>query len=129
MSMRLYQVVVGTTDGETRLIKVPSRTGVQAGDAAAGLMQPGETILEILEKPDPVQDVDGPPAGTRARPDQSMTADRAHAPAPALDSELLLDGQEEVFSRTEVELGRIEHQTDTQHAPGSGRRSTNVAGG
>lgn len=25
------------------------------------------------------------------------------------DEELLIDGQEEVFSRTEVELGRIEH--------------------
>ena len=28
---------------------------------------------------------------------------------PEHDSELLIDGQEEVFSRTEVETGRIEH--------------------
>ena len=28
---------------------------------------------------------------------------------PDLDDELLIDGQEEVFSRTEVELGLIEH--------------------
>lgn len=27
------------------------------------------------------------------------------------DDELLIDGQEEVFSRTEVEMGRIEHGT------------------
>jgi hypothetical protein len=27
------------------------------------------------------------------------------------DAELLVDGQEEVFSRTEVETGRIEHHT------------------
>ena len=30
--------------------------------------------------------------------------------------ELLIDGQEEVFSRTEVELGRIEHHTGTDEA-------------
>lgn len=29
----------------------------------------------------------------------------------AEEDELLFDGQEEVFSRTEVELGRIEHAT------------------
>jgi len=28
------------------------------------------------------------------------------------EDELLLDGQEEVFSRTEVELGRIEHAVE-----------------
>ena len=28
------------------------------------------------------------------------------------EGELLFDGQEEVFSRTEVELGRIEHATE-----------------
>ena len=33
------------------------------------------------------------------------------------DDELLIDGQEEVFSRSEVELGRIEHDTRA----GSGR--------
>lgn len=41
-----------------------------------------------------------------------------HDPAPVQDAsppdpedELLIDGQEEVFSRSEVELGRIEHHT------------------
>ena len=33
------------------------------------------------------------------------------------EDELLIDGQEEVFSRTEVELGRIEHHTDTRTPP------------
>ena len=34
-------------------------------------------------------------------------------PAPAPEDEEILDsGQEEVFSRTEVELGRIEHSHD-----------------
>lgn len=35
------------------------------------------------------------------------------------EEELLESGQEEVFSRTEVESGRIEHQADTD---GSGER-------
>ena len=35
------------------------------------------------------------------------------------EDELLIDGQEEVFSRTEVELGRIEHHTDPQTPPQS----------
>lgn len=49
-----------------------------------------------------------------------MTPPNKHAsPPPGLvtggrggpDDELLIDGQEEVFSRSEVELGRIEHGT------------------
>jgi hypothetical protein len=40
------------------------------------------------------------------------------APTPELDDdELLIDGQEEVFSRTEVEMGRIEHHANTQVTP------------
>lgn len=34
------------------------------------------------------------------------------APAAGQTDELLIDGQEEVFSRTEVELGRIEHHVE-----------------
>lgn len=33
------------------------------------------------------------------------------------EDELLESGQEEVFSRTEVETGRIEHHADTQTRP------------
>ena len=33
------------------------------------------------------------------------------------DDELLEAGQEEVFSRAEVESGRIEHHSDTQTGP------------
>lgn len=39
-------------------------------------------------------------------PDASSVTD---APAEPDEAELLIDGQEEVFSRSEVELGRIEH--------------------
>lgn len=33
--------------------------------------------------------------------------------------ELLMDGQEEVFSRTELELGRVEHGVDTDSPLGA----------
>ena len=36
------------------------------------------------------------------------------------EDELLEAGQEEVFSRAEVEGGRIEHHTDTQTEPSPG---------
>jgi len=43
------------------------------------------------------------------------------------EEELLESGQEEVFSRTEVESGRIEHQADTdgtgEHRDGDRKRS------
>ena len=54
----------------------------------------------------------------------ARNTDKASAPRPASrsglvvgglggpDEELLESGQEEVFSRTEVESGRIEHQTE-----------------
>ncbi len=38
------------------------------------------------------------------------------------DDELLIDGQEEVFSRSEVELGRIEHDTATDFRLGMDHR-------
>ena len=55
-----------------------------------------------------------------------MTNKKNHHPSPrglavgglgGPEEELLESGQEEVFSRTEVELGRIEHQS----VAGSGR--------
>ena len=43
-------------------------------------------------------------------------AETPPAKAPA-DDELLLDGQEEVFARTEVERGMIEHHSLEEDAP------------
>lgn len=51
--------------------------------------------------------------------------DRRTPPAPVAvggrgdpgDEELLIDGQEEVFSRSEVELGRIEHAAGEDAEP------------
>ena len=37
------------------------------------------------------------------------------------EDQLLEAGQEEVFSRAEVESGRIEHHTDTQTEPSPGK--------
>ena len=60
-------------------------------------------------------------------PTRSKSSQRLNTPptpgAPAgdfgdADQELLIDGQEEVFSRTEVERGRIEHHTETGGAGG-----------
>ncbi|HYC74045.1 hypothetical protein [Brevundimonas sp.] len=68
--MRIYRVTVGVEGGATRVVKVPSKTDVQAGDAAVPLMSEGESILSIEETDDPYQEVDGPPAGTQTHPDQ-----------------------------------------------------------
>ena len=50
----------------------------------------------------------------KSQPSASGPGASGAAPSPA--DELLIDGQEEVFSRTEVESGRIEHHA----AAGSG---------
>lgn len=68
--MRIYRVTVGVEGGPSRVLKVPSKTDVQAGDAAVGLMSPGESILAIEETVDPYQEVDVAPAGTQTHPDQ-----------------------------------------------------------
>jgi hypothetical protein len=68
--MRIYRVTVGLEGGETRVLKVPSKTDVQAGDAAMTQMAPGESILSIEETDDPYQEVDAPPPGTQTHPDQ-----------------------------------------------------------
>ena len=68
--MRMYRVTVGVEGGETRVLKVPSKTDVQAGDAAAALLRKDEAILSVEETDDPYQEVDAPPAGTQTHPNQ-----------------------------------------------------------
>lgn len=68
--MRIYRVTVGAEGGATRVLKVPSKTDVQAGDAALTRMSEGESILAIEETDDPYQDVDALPAGTQTHPDR-----------------------------------------------------------
>lgn len=68
--MRIYRVTVGREGQDTRVLKVPSKTDVQAADAAAKLMHPGEAVLAIEETDDPYQDVDAGPPGTQTHPDQ-----------------------------------------------------------
>lgn len=70
MSMKIYRISIGDAHGPSREVKVPSKTDVQAGDAAASLLEPGETILSIVETEDAYQAVDAPPAGTQTHPDQ-----------------------------------------------------------
>lgn len=69
MSMKIYRVTIGDGNAQ-REVKVPSKTDIQAGDAAAPLLRPGETILSIIETDDPYQKMDAPPAGTQTHPDQ-----------------------------------------------------------
>ena len=68
--MKIYRVSMGGEGRPGREVKVPSKTDVQAADAAAKLMQPGESILSIVETDDPYQTADAPPAGTQTHPDR-----------------------------------------------------------
>jgi hypothetical protein len=68
--MRTYRVTVGIEGGPSRVLRVPSKTDVQAGDAAMTQMAEGESILSIEETDDPYQEVDTRPAGTQTHPDQ-----------------------------------------------------------
>lgn len=70
--MRIFEVTLRGPDGGERIVKVPSKTGVQAGDAAVALARSGEAITAIHETDDPLQEVDGLPAGTQTHPDQTM---------------------------------------------------------
>ena len=47
-------------------------------------------------------------------------------PPKAKGGELMEDGQEEVFSRTEVESGRIEHETGEHRRAADGRSAEDV---
>ena len=69
MTMRFYKVTL-IRDGEERDVVVPSKTDVQAADAAVALAKPGETVGPIVEiDDDGLQHADGPPAGTQTHPD------------------------------------------------------------
>ena len=68
--MRTYRVTVGIEGGPSRVLRVPSKTDVQAGDAAMTQMVEGESILSIEETDDPYQEVDAAPPGTQTHPDQ-----------------------------------------------------------
>ncbi len=70
--MRIYRVTVGREGGETRVLKVPSKTDVQAADAAVPLMAPGESVLAIHETEDDYQEVSegARPPGTQTHPDR-----------------------------------------------------------
>lgn len=78
--MRFYEVSVGR-DGDSRTLRVPSPTDVQAGDAAAKLMRPGEAILAITEVADDgLQHADGPPPKSQAAELASVTPGAASVP-------------------------------------------------
>ncbi|WGM31540.1 hypothetical protein [Brevundimonas sp. NIBR11] len=80
--MRFFKVVLAH-EGQTREVRVPSLTGVQAGDAAASLARPGEAIQSIEEvEDDGLQQVDGPPPKSQAAELASVTPGAAAAPAP-----------------------------------------------
>ena len=68
--MKVYRVSISGEGGPSREVEVPSKTDVQAADAAAELMQTGEAILSIIKTDDPDQEVDAPPPGTQTDPDQ-----------------------------------------------------------
>ena len=70
--MRIFEVTLRAPDGGQRTVKVPSKTGVQAGDAAAALARSGESIAAIHETDDPLQQVDAMPPGTQTHPDQPV---------------------------------------------------------
>lgn len=83
MSLRLYRVVVGLDEGSARAVHVMSETDVQAGDAAAPLMRPGESILSIKEiEDDGTVVVDAPPAKSQAAELAPVTPGAAAAPEP-----------------------------------------------
>lgn len=127
MSMKFYQVTL-RRNGVERGVRVPSPTGVQAADAAAPLMHSDEEIVSITEVDDDgLQHADTLPPRTQAEelapvtPGMAAqdTGDDQRRPVEPRniamggrggeEDELLETGQEEVFSRTEVEMGRIEH--------------------
>ena len=68
--MKIYRVSIGDQGGPSREVKVPSKTDVQATDAAVALAGEGESIVSVTEINDPYQRVDGPPPGTQTHPDR-----------------------------------------------------------
>lgn len=70
--MRTYAVTVRGQDGVERILRVPSKTDVQAGDAAVAEMKPSESIISIRETDDPLQQLDAMPPGTQTHPDRPV---------------------------------------------------------
>lgn len=69
MTMKFYKVTL-VRDGAEREVIVPSKTDVQAADAAVALARPGESLGPIVEiEDDGLQHADGLPAGTQTHPD------------------------------------------------------------
>ena len=81
MTMRFYEVAL-EGEGGRRTVRVPSPTDVQAGDAAASLMKPGESIVSITEvEDDGTQQADGLPPKSQAAEFAPVTPGAAAAPA------------------------------------------------
>ena len=78
--MRFFKVVLVRGD-ETREIRVPSRTGIQAGDAASSFAHPGEAIQSIEEVQDDRLQADGPPPKSQAAELAPATPGVAEAPS------------------------------------------------
>lgn len=73
MTMKFYDVAL-IRDGETRIVRVPSPTDVQAGDAAVKLARPGEVMGGITEvHDDGTQQADGLPPLSQAEEMASVT--------------------------------------------------------
>lgn len=75
--MRFFKVTIQTGGADaTREVIVPSKTSVQAADAATALMKPGEAVVSIEESLDPdvqrYHRADGPPPGTQTHPDKPV---------------------------------------------------------
>ena len=78
--MRFYAVTLERGD-ERRQVRVPSPNDVQAADAAARLMKPGESIGAIEEvQDDGTQQADTGPPRSQAAEFAPDTADMAAAP-------------------------------------------------
>lgn len=69
MSVRLYKVTLIAADGSERTVTVPSKTDIQAGDAAVKLAEPGESLGAIEETEDTEAGIDTLAAGTQSHPD------------------------------------------------------------
>ena len=83
MSARLYRITLGQDGAPARTVHVMSDTDVQAGDAAAPLMTPGEALLSIEEVEDDGSiQVDAPPPQSQAAELAPVTPGAAAAPEP-----------------------------------------------
>jgi|GEM_PF-175496 len=93
MTMRYYKVTL-VSGGQTRQVRVPSPTDVQAGDAAAPLMRPDEAIQSIEEVEDAGrQTLDAAPPQTQAEELAPVTpgvaAVPSHRSGPQLQANLI----------------------------------------